>query len=78
MDDGGIDDRAPGQLQTMLFQMLMHLLEQSRSQLVLLQQVTELAERGLVRHGPRPGSMPANRRIASESYSASSAPGSDR
>jgi len=49
MDDGGIDDRAPGQLQTLLFQVLMHL-EQRQSQLVALQQVTELAERGLVRH----------------------------
>ena len=33
-----------------MFQALMHLLEQGRPQLVLLQQVAELAERGLVRH----------------------------
>lgn len=50
MDDGGIDNRASRQLQAALFQVLVHALEPRRVQIAPLQQVAELAERGLVRH----------------------------
>lgn len=48
MDDDRIDNRAGGQLQAVLFQVLTHLPERRRSQIVPLQWVAELADRGLV------------------------------
>ena len=48
------------------------------SKLVLLQQVAELANRGLVRHWLTAEIDTANCRMAAESYSASSTPGSER
>ena len=78
-DQGGIHDGAPTEFQALLLKGLSHQREQSAPQMVAFQEMTELAQGGLVRHGfPRPKSIPTNQRIARESYSASSATGSER
>ena len=53
-------------------------LEELLSKRMRLQQMAEAAHRGLIGHGISPRSIPANRRIDTESYSASSTPGSER
>jgi hypothetical protein len=49
-DDRRIDDRASRHLQSPGLQMPMHFLEDPAAQVVLLQQMPEAANRGLVRH----------------------------
>lgn len=48
-DDGGIDDRTTGYLQTVLLKVLIDQMEQLIAQVVLLHQMAELADRGFVR-----------------------------
>ncbi len=49
MDDGGVHDRAGGDLQSVLLKMEMHFFEDARAQIVLFKQMAEAADRGLVR-----------------------------
>lgn len=49
IDDGGVHDRPPAHLQAVLLQVVLDQYEQLLAQVVGLQQVTELADRGLVR-----------------------------
>jgi hypothetical protein len=66
--------------------MPLHFVEQLLAQIVRFEQMTEAAHRRLVGHrlateslpSRRRGSMSTKRRIADESYSASSTAGSDR
>jgi hypothetical protein len=58
--------------------MAMHLIEQPPAEIVLFEQVAEAAHPGLVGTGSRLRSIPTERRITSESWSASSTPRSDR
>lgn len=50
-DDAGVNDCTAGDLQPILVQILIHQMEQLVAEIVLLHQVTELADRGFVRHG---------------------------
>ena len=50
-DNTGVNDRPAGNLQPIFLQILIDQVEQLIAQIVLLHQVAELADRGLVRHG---------------------------
>jgi hypothetical protein len=50
-DDGGVDDGAAGHLHALRFQVLVYLFEQLLAQMMLLQQVPEAQDGGLVRRG---------------------------
>src|SRR5580700_5528869 len=86
IDDCRIDDRASGDFQSLRRQMPLHFVEQLLAQIVCFEQMAEAAHRRLVGHrlaaeslpSRRRGSMSTKRRIADESYSASSTAGSDR
>ena len=53
-DDAGIDDGAPGHLHPVFLEVLVHQMKQLISQIVLLHQMAELANRSLVRRGFAP------------------------
>lgn len=50
-DQGGIHDGAPTEFQALLLKGLSHQREQSAPQMVAFQEMTELAQGGLIRHG---------------------------
>jgi hypothetical protein len=50
IDDSRVDNRASGHLQSLGRQVPLHLLEQPLAQIVLFEQVTEAANRRLVRY----------------------------
>src|SRR5450755_2122415 len=78
VDNRRIHDGPGTEAQSLGLQVFAYPLKQPLPQLVLLQQMTELAHRGLVRTGTGPRSMRTNCRIPAESYCASSTPRSDR
>jgi hypothetical protein len=67
IDDRRTDNRASGHLQSLGRQMPLHLVEQLPAQIVLLEQVTKAAHRGLIRHRLAAEIDATKRRIASES-----------
>ena len=86
-DNRGVDDCSSGNLHAILSQVGIHRREQCLSQLVLLQEMAEFADRRFVRNTRSPEVVllpnndywnPANVRIEMMSYNASSAPGSLR
>src|SRR6202011_5680029 len=78
IDDCRIDDRARRHLQSLRRQMPLHFVEQLLAQIVRFEQMTERHTVVSSGTGSRPTSMSTKRRIADESYSASSTAGSDR
>ncbi len=65
-DDAGVDDGAPGDLQPVLLQVLIDQVEQVIAQIVLLHQVAEFANGGLIRYR-LPAQINSNWRRARES-----------
>ena len=67
VNDGRVHDRAGGDAHPCRLQVQIHRAQYLFSQIVLLQQVAEVADRGLVRHRLRPQVNPRDWRSTAES-----------